>query len=274
MNFKPSLTRVIALSCLVFITSTAVAEEAQPANATEQPQPAAEPKQLHPHQIDWPFDGPLGTFDRQSIQRGLKVYKEVCAACHSLKYVAFRNLRDIGLSEEEVRSLAASYQIKDGPDDQGEMFERPGKPSDYFPSPFPNENAARAANGGALPPDFSLLVKARHDGANYIHSLLIGYQDAPSGVELLPTQYYNPYFAGGKIAMPPPLTKDGQVEYPDGTVATIDQMSRDVVQFMQWAAEPEMETRKRMGIGAMLFMSLFTLFFYFAYKSIWSRIRK
>lgn len=253
---------------LIAFSQASFAEDA--ANASDQ----KVVEQLHPQQIDWPFDGPFGTFDRQAVQRGLKVYKEVCSTCHSLKLVAFRNLQDIGFSEEEVKAFAAGYQIKDGPDDQGEMFERPGKPSDYFPSPYANDNAARAANNGALPPDFSLLVKARHDGANYIHALLNGYQDAPAGVELLPTQYYNPYFAGTKIAMPPPLTKDGQVEYSDGTNATIDQMSRDVVQFMQWAAEPEMEVRKRMGVSAMIFMSLFTLFFYYAYRSIWSRIKK
>lgn len=229
--------------------------------------------QLPAKQLDWSFDGFTGTFDRQSIQRGFKVYKEVCSACHSLKRIAFRNLKEVGFSPEEVKSLAAGYQIADGPDDQGEMFMRPGKESDRFPLVFANDNAARAANGGALPPDMSLIVKARHDGANYIYSLLTGYQNAPEGVEMLPTQHYNPYFPGGKIAMPAPLLKEGQVEYADGTVATVEQMSKDVVNFLQWAAEPEMEERKRMGIGVMTFLAIFSFFFFFAYKNIWRRVK-
>jgi ubiquinol-cytochrome c reductase cytochrome c1 subunit len=250
--------KILALICInVFSVTAAIAAE----------------DHLPPKEIQWPFDGPFGTFDRQAAQRGLQVYKEVCSACHSLKRIAFRNLLDLGYSEEEIKSLAASYQILDGPDDQGEMFHRPGKPSDYFPSPFANDNAARASNNGALPPDFSLLVKARHDGPNYIHSLITGFEATPAGFDILPTQYYNPYFPGRKLSMPPPLTQDGQVKYEDGTNPTIDQMSRDVVQFMQWAAEPEMEQRKRMGISAIIYIALFTIIFFFAYKKIWKRVK-
>lgn len=229
----------------------------------------------HPKHEHWSFDGAFGKFDRASIQRGFKVYKEVCSACHSLKRVAFRNLMDVGFTAEEVKALAASYSIKDGPNEEGEYFERPGRPSDYFPGSYANDNAARAANNGALPPDLSLIVKARHDGANYVHSLLTGFEPAPEGFVVGENMHYNPYFAGGgsQLAMTPPLTKDGQVEYPDGTKATIDQMSKDVVNFLQWASEPEMEARKSLGLKVTIFLVIFTIVFYFAYKRIWSRIK-
>lgn len=229
----------------------------------------------HPKHEHWSFDGAFGKFDRGSIQRGFKVYKEVCAACHSLKRVAFRNLIDVGFSPEEVKALAASYAIKDGPNEEGEYYERPGRPSDYFPSPYANDNAARAANNGALPPDLSLIIKARHEGANYVYSLLTGFEPAPEGFTVGENMHYNPYFAGGgkQLAMTPPITKDGQVEYPDGTKSTVDQMSRDVVHFLQWAAEPEMEARKSLGLKTVIFLVLFTVIFYFAYKRIWSRVK-
>jgi ubiquinol-cytochrome c reductase cytochrome c1 subunit len=220
---------------------------------------------------DWAFSGMLGKVDRPAAQRGFQVYKEVCAACHSLSRVAFRNLQEIGFSEAEVKALAATYQISDGPNDAGEMFERPGLPSDYFPSPFPNENAARAAYGGAYPPDLSLIVKARQDGADYLHSLLTGYTDAPPGVTLVAGQYYNLYFPGHVLAMPPPLA-DGQVEYGDGTQATLDQMARDVTVFLQWAAEPEMEARKRTGIKVLVFLFIFTGFMYIAKQHVWRKL--
>lgn len=230
----------------------------------------------HPKKVDWSFEGAFGTFDRQSIQRGFKIYKEVCSACHSVNRLAFRNLRDVGFSEAEVTSLAAGYNVTDGPNQEGEMFERPAKPSDRIPSPYANDNAARAANNSALPPDLSLIVKARHDGANYVYSLLTGYQDpAPEDVVLSENMHYNPYFSGGgkQFAMPAPLIKDGQVAYEDGTNPTIDQMSKDVVNFLQWAAEPEMEHRKSMGVKAMIFLSIFTLLFYLAKTRIWKRVK-
>jgi len=226
--------------------------------------------------MEWQFDGAFGTFDRQSIQRGFKVYKEVCSACHSLKRIAFRNLLEVGFSEAEVKSLAAGYSIADGPDDEGEMFERPGRASDYFPEPYANEKAARASNNnGALPPDLSLIIKARGDGANYVYSLLTGYSNPPSNFELGENMHYNPYFSGGgkQFSMIPPLLQTGQVEYTDGVEPTVDQMAQDVVHFLQWAAEPEMEARKRMGAAVMIFLTIFTGIFYWAYKRIWHRVK-
>ncbi len=225
-----------------------------------------------PQKHHWSFDGMSGKLDKISAQRGFQVYKEVCAACHSLKRIAFRNLEEIGFSTEEVKSLAASYSVVDGPNDAGEMFERAGKASDHFPSPYANDNAARAANNGALPPDLSLIIKARHDGANYVHSLLNGYKAAPENVHLSEGMHFNPYFPGMQIAMTPPLT-EGQVTYSDGTVATVDQMSKDVVNFLQWTSEPEMEKRHNMGIQTVIYLIFFTLFFYFAKRKIWSRVK-
>jgi ubiquinol-cytochrome c reductase cytochrome c1 subunit len=224
-----------------------------------------------PRQMNWAFDGAFGTVDKPAAQRGLQVYKEVCAACHGLKRVAFRNLTEIGFSEAEVKALAASYMVKDGPNDDGEMFERPGKPSDHFVSPFANEQAARAANNGAYPPDLSLIVKARPDGANYLYSLMTGYTEAPADVTLNPGMNYNPYFPTHQIAMPAPLS-DGRVEYQDGTAASVDQMSRDLTVFLQWAAEPEMEHRKQMGIKVLIYLVIFTAFMYIAKKRIWRRV--
>jgi len=223
---------------------------------------------LEPKQESWAFDGVFGRFDKPSVQRGFQVYKEVCSACHSIKRVPFRTMTNIGFSEAEVKSLAASYSIKDGPNDVGEMFERPGRPSDRFPKVYPNDNAARAANNGGVPPDLSLIVKAREDGANYVYSILTGYHDAPEGVSVPQGAHYNPYMAGGIIKMAAPL-KDDSVTYQDDTKATLDQQAHDVVNFLQWAAEPEMEQRKRMGVHVMLFLGAMTCFFYLVKKRIW-----
>lgn len=310
----------------------------------------------HPKQEQWAFDGVTGKFDKPAVQRGLQVYKEVCAACHGLKRVAFRTLEGAGFSEAEVKSLAAGYDIQDGPNDDGEMFARPGRPSDKFPSPYANDQAGRAMNNGALPPDLSLIVKARGDGANYLYSLLTGYGDAPaytckkvnaegecigfkklskkdaeaaaeaaaeaqasaakaapkadaaveedavaesaegklfycsdivhseavdaetgetttvdSCTEMGEGMHYNPYFAGKQIKMPHPLMPD-QVTYQDETKATVEQMAHDVTSFLQWAAEPEMEARKRMGIKVILFLAVMTGFFIVAKKRIWSKL--
>ena len=227
--------------------------------------------QKHPKQVVWPFDGATGVVDKSSAQRGFQVYKEVCAGCHSLRLVSYRNLEAIGFSKEEVSAIAAEATVQDGPNDDGEMFDRPARASDRFVPPFANEKAARASNGGAFPPDLSLMVKARPDGANYLYSLLIGYEEAPAGFTLGNGMHYNPYFPGKQIAMPQPLT-EGQVEYQDGTNASIDQMSRDLVSFLQWAAEPEMEQRKSMGIKVMIYLGIFTLLFYLAKKRIWARL--
>jgi len=220
-------------------------------------------------QRDWSFEGFFGTFDRPSAQRGLQVYREVCAGCHGLEYVAFRHLEALGFSEDQVRALAAEYTVTDGPDDFGEMFERAALPSDYFPSPYPNEQAARAANGGALPPDLSLLAKARADGSNYLYSILVGYEDPPPDAEERPGMHYNRFFPGQWIAMPPPLS-EGIVEYADGTEATIVQMSVDVTTFLTWAAEPKLEERKQTGLKAMLFLIVFTGLLYATKRRIWA----
>lgn len=227
------------------------------------------PKQMH-----WEFSGVFGSFDKLAIQRGLQVYREVCAACHGLDRVPFRRLTEIGFSEAEVKALAAEYTVIDGPNDEGEMFERAGKPSDIFTNPYANEKQARAMNNGAYPPELSLIIKARPDGANYLYSLLTGYDEKPDHpVELLQGQYYNAYFAGGKIGMPKPLS-NGQVEYQDGTEASLEQMAKDVATFLQWAAEPEMEQRKKMGLRVILFLSIMTVLFYLSMKRIWANVKK
>ena len=225
----------------------------------------------HPKELHWSFDGVFGTVNRQSAQRGLQVYREVCAGCHGLKRIAFRNLADIGFSEAEIKTMAAEYTVEDGPNDDGEMFERPAIPSDRFPSPYPNDKAASSLNNGAVPPDLSLIIKARPNGANYVYSLLTGYGEAPAETELGEGQNYNPYFPGGKIAMAVPLMED-MVTYQDGTNASVDQMSQDIVNFLQWAAEPEMEQRKHMGIRVMIFLAIMTFLFYLAKKRIWRDI--
>jgi len=226
-----------------------------------------------PLQLAWPFEGAFGTFDRQAAQRGAQVYLEVCSACHGNHNLYYRNLKDIGFSEAEIKQIARNYTVKDGPDREGEMFDRPALPSDRFLSPYPNEEAARAANNGAYPVDLSLIIKAKEDGENYVYSLLSGYKEPPEDITLMSGLHYNPYFEGGQIAMPAPLTED-QVTFSDGTPATIEQMAKDVVIFLQWAAEPEMEHRKSMGLKVMIFLVFFTVLFYFIKKRIWKNIHK
>jgi len=226
-----------------------------------------------PRQQDWSFGGIFGTFDPASLQRGFQVYKEVCAACHAAKQLSYRNLADIGLSDAEIRAIAADVMVTDGPNDDGEMFERPGRPSDRFRSPFPNERAARAANGGAYPGDLSLIIKARKDGANYLYSLLTGYRDEPpAGVEPMEGMHYNPYFPGSWIAMGRPL-HDDQVTFADGTPATTSQMSRDVTTFLAWAAEPELEERRQMGVRVILFLIILAGMTYGVKRKIWADLK-
>lgn len=233
------------------------------------PAQAAGPAISYPQQ-DWSFGGLFGTFDRASAQRGFQVYKEVCSACHAMRQVAYRNLMALGLTEDQVKVIAADFQIKDGPNDQGEMFERPGRPSDRFRSPFANALAARAANNGAYPPDLSVMIKARKDGANYMYALLTGYRDPPpAGVTLMPGMYYNDYFSGHQIAMAPPLSPD-RVTYADGTSATVSQMARDVTTFLAWAAEPELEQRRALGVKAILFLMVLTVLAYGVKRRIWA----
>lgn len=235
------------------------------------------------------FEGPFGHFDKGQLQRGYKVYKEVCSNCHSMRYLSFRNLADPGgpgFTGEQVNALAAGYKVQDGPDQDGNMFERAGLPADRFPAPFPNENAARAANGGSLPPDLSLITKNRAGwygtinqlfngvgGPEYVYSLLTGYQDPPAELknEAPEGKYYNPYFANGHwIGMPPSGTmSDEMVKFDDGTKATVDQMSQDVAAFLAWTAEPKMEDRKRLGFMALIYLGVLSLLMYLVKKNIW-----
>ena len=219
---------------------------------------------------DWSFKGLFGKFDRGSLQRGYQVYTEVCASCHSMKYLSYRNLSEKGgpeFSQEVTKAIAASFEVTDGPNADGEMFVRPGKLSDKFVMPYENEKAAQAANGGAYPPDMSVLVKARGGGVDYIYSLLQGYEEAPNGVTLDDGVYYNKYMYGNKIKMSAPLT-DGIIEYGDGTQATIEQMSKDVTTFLMWAAEPHLEQRHQMGFKAIVYLIILTILVYFSMKKI------
>lgn len=248
---------------------------------SEPPRPTAEHEfHEHPKHVAWSFDGPLGHYDRQQVQRGFQVFKEVCSACHSLRLVAFRDLEGIGYNEAEVKAIAKGWAIK-APDvdpKTGEPTTRPAVPADYFPKPFANDVAARAANNNAIPPDLSLMTKARHDGSNYVYSLLTGYQSQPA--ELLekfpdsktgPGLHYNPYFANLNLAMAPPLAGDGQVTYgPGQPKPTVDQMAKDVAAFLSWTAEPKMESRKSSGIAVLLFLLVSTVLTYMSYKAIWA----
>jgi ubiquinol-cytochrome c reductase cytochrome c1 subunit len=224
--------------------------------------------------VDWSFKGLTGKFDRASLQRGFQVYKEVCSSCHSMQYLSYRNLGEPGgpeFSEQEVKAISASIEIEDGPDSQGEMFTRPGRPADKFKSPYPNVNASIAANGGAYPPDMSVLVKARPGGSNYIYSVLMGYDEPPAGMILDDGVYYNKYMIGNKIKMSSPLSED-IVEYTDGTQASVDQMAKDVTTFLTWAAEPELEERHRTGVKVIIYLILLTTLVYLSMKKIWSRV--
>jgi ubiquinol-cytochrome c reductase cytochrome c1 subunit len=221
----------------------------------------------------WSFGGLFGTFDRASAQRGFQVYKEVCAACHAMKQLSYRNLSDIGLSEAEIRAIAADVQVMDGPNDDGEMFERAGRPSDRFRSPFANEKAARAVNNGAYPVDLSLIIKARPHGADYIYALLTGYKDEPPpGVPVMEGMHYNEWFPGHWIAMGRPLNDD-QVVFADGTNATTSQMARDVATFLAWAAEPELEERRAMGVRVILFLIVLAGMTYAVKRKIWADLK-
>ena len=223
-----------------------------------------------PHQ-EWSFNGVFGTYDRAALQRGFQVYKEVCSACHAVKHLYFRDLAEIGYGEDEVKGIAAQVQVTDGPNDQGEMYQRPARPSDPIPGSFANDQAARAANNGALPPDLSLITKAREGGADYVYAILTGFKDPPPGFKMNPNMNYDEYFPGHQIAMPPPLNPD-QVKYADGTPALVPQEAHDVVSFLSWAAEPTLEERHRMGFKVILFLIVVTGLLYAAKRRIWSRI--
>ena len=243
----------------------------------------------HPEEMSWSFAGPFGNWDLQQLQRGYKVYKEVCAACHSMNLVAFRNLEALGYSEEQVSTIAAEFTVTDGPDSSGEMFDRPATGSDYFPAPYPNPEASAAANNGAVPPDLSLIAKARavergfptfvfdlfsqyqEAGPDYIHALLTGYgEEPPADMQIMDGTYYNPYFISGPaLAMPQPIYDD-QVEYTYGTPQTVDQYSRDVSAFLMWAAEPHLAERKATGFVTMIFLIIFAVLLFLVKRRVWS----
>lgn len=229
-------------------------------------------KTVDPIDIKWSFEGLFGTFDRGALHRGSQVFFEVCNGCHSMDLVSYRNLVDIGIDEDAVKTLAADYEVEDGPNEEGEMFMRPARLADRIVSPFPNEKAARFSNGGAFPPDLSVITKARVGGADYIYSLMVGYKDeAPEGVEMAEGTNYNTYFPGHQIFMAAPLYED-TVDYEDGTEPTLDQHARDVVTFLAWAAEPELEERKSLGVKVMLYLILLTAMLYALKRRIWNRI--
>ncbi len=238
---------------------------------TAAPARAAGPAPTFPD-VRFSFDGLFGTYDRGSLQRGFQVYKEVCAACHAMRQLSYRNLLEIGLTEAQVRNIAAQFQVVDGPNDNGEMFERPARLSDRFRRPFPNEQAARAANNGAYPPDLSVMVKARHNGADYLHALLTGYQDPPAGFNLMDGMNYNAYFPGYQIAMPNVLNP-GQVEFADGTEASVANMARDVTAFLAWAAEPELEQRRAMGVRIIIFLIILGGLTYAVKRKVWADVK-
>jgi ubiquinol-cytochrome c reductase cytochrome c1 subunit len=251
------LVVTLAASAALAVAFTAQAQQASP--QTEEfklPSPG------------WSFEGPLGTFDPAARQRGFQVYKEVCSACHSMNLLHYRDLEDIGFSADQVKAIAAGVQVQDGPNDTGDMFERPGRPYDVFKPPFANDQAARAGNNGALPPDLSLIIKAREDGPDYVYGILTGFSDPPAGMKMNDGMNYNKYFAGHQIAMPPPLTDD-RVTYADGTKATIAQEAHDVVTFLTWASEPSMEMRKRVGSKVIIFLLGLSGLLYAVKRKVW-----
>ena len=220
---------------------------------------------------EWSFTGPFGYFDKAALQRGFQVYREVCAGCHGLDYIAFRNLADLGYNEAEIKAIAAEYEVMDGPDDEGEMFMRPARPADIIPNPYRNDNEARASNNGAMPPDLSLIAKARANGPDYLYSLLLGYVDAPANKDVPDGMHYNNAYSGNLIAMPQPIYGD-DVEYADGAPTTTEGLSADVTNFLMWAAEPKLEVRKRIGVAAVFFLSIFLVMSYFAKRRVWAHL--
>jgi ubiquinol-cytochrome c reductase cytochrome b/c1 subunit len=283
MTFQRSaLALVFAVALLVPAGRSAMAQGHEHAHETPEPP-----------QLKWSFAGPFGKFDRGQLQRGFKIYREVCANCHSLTMIAFRNLADPGgpeFSVAQAQAVAAEYKVKDGPNDQGEMFDRPGRLADYFPPPFPNEQVARLSNGGTLPPDMSVIAKARtyergfprfvidmftqyqEQGVDYIAALLKGYENKPADMPIPPGMMYNKYYPGHGIGMPPPLS-DGQVTFDDGSPATLDQYSRDISAFLMWTAEPHLEDRKRIGFQVMVFLLVFAGLLYFTKQQVWLDVK-
>ena len=265
------MTRSVATGLRRLVIATLIAAGGGLVPAAD---PAAAAEDAVPPSMEWSFSGPFGTFDRAQLQRGYQVYREVCAACHSMQLLSFRNLAEAGgpeFSAEEVKVLAAEFEVEDGPDDEGEMFTRPGIPSDRFPSPFPNEQAARVANNGALPPDLSVIAKARKRGPDYIYGLLTGYVDEPAGVQMREGMNYNQYFPSHQIAMPQPLFEEA-VEYTDGTPRTVEQYAKDVTAFFMWAAEPKLEARHRMGFNVMIYLIILSGLLYAAKRRLFAEV--
>lgn len=270
-------------AAFVFMLALALYGTAKTAITDPAPESAEHEFRLSPIDAELPSAGLFGKFDRRQVQRGFQVYQEVCSACHSLKYVAFRDLAEIGYTTPEIKAIAKGWKIEQpgiNPD-TGEAAGRPNTPADHFPSPFANEIAARAANNNALPPDLSLMAKARHDGPDYIYSLVgHGYRPQPAelvrkfpGAKTPPGLHYNPYFANLNIAMPPPLTSAGQVSYADGTKASVDQMAKDVAAFLTWTAEPKLEARHAAGFGAVVFILIFCFLAWGAYQNVWRDLK-
>jgi len=274
-------TLAIFISAMMFSTNASAGED--------EPTPYYPLKK--PRYSEWSFAGPFGNWDIGQLQRGLKVYVESCAACHSLDLVPFRGLSDLGYNDDQVKAFAAEYEVTDGPNADGEMFERPATPSDRFPGPFANANEGAAANNGAAPPDLSLMAKARapkrgfptfvfdvltlyaENGPDYIYSLMTGYQDAPQGVEVPENAHYNPYFAGGTaLAMASPLSDD-LVDYDDGAPQTVDQYAKDISAFLMWTAEPMLVERKQLGFKVMLFLIIFAVLLYFTKRQIYANLK-
>tara|TARA_B100000579_G_scaffold437621_1_gene467812 strand:+ start:1117 stop:1872 length:756 start_codon:yes stop_codon:yes gene_type:complete len=220
---------------------------------------------------EWSFKGMTGTFDRSAVQRGYKVFREVCSGCHSMNLLYYRDLLDIGFSEEQIKAIASEYTVMDGPNDEGEMFERPAKLADKFVDPYSNEQEARISNNGSYPPDLSVITKARKYGVDYLYNLLIGYTDAPNDFELGDGMYYNKWMEGNQIAMAQPLD-DEYVDYDDGTDNSLPQLAEDVVTFLAWSAEPELEVRKKLGIRSILFFVVIGFLFYFVKIRLWRNI--
>ncbi len=258
----PGVNNMKTKTVLLALCTAALLGFTVPASANEA---VALPKQ------SWSFEGATGTFDRAALQRGFQVYKQVCAACHSMNRVAYRNLAALGYNEAEIKAIAAEATVMDGPNDEGEMFERAGRPSDAFKNPFANENAARYANNGALPPDFSLIVRSRAGGADYIYGILTGYGEAPAHVKMNEGMNYNKYFPGNQIAMAAPLAA-GAVTYEDGTDASVEQMAKDVATFLTWTSEPVMEIRKQTGLKVMIFLFVFAGLMYLTKRKIWKDV--
>lgn len=265
---KPSRFLLAAAFALVLAPAGAsLAEEGAGAQANDNHAPEIA-------QQDWSFAPPFGTFDNAQLQRGFQVYKEVCANCHSLRLLSYRNLGEPGgpqFSPKAVEVLASQVQVSDGPNEKGEMFQRPARPSDRFRSPFANDQLARAANSGALPPDLSVIAKARPGGPDYVYALLTGFREAPPGFEVTPGMHYNEAFPGHQIAMPPPLS-DGVIAYSDGTKPTVDNYARDVSAYLMWAAEPKLEERHKTGARVMIFLIVFVVIMYLAKRAVWARL--